>query len=240
MAGRDELFLLAQQSLLLPDHTYAYNSGGDPLVIPSLTWEGLKEFHSTYYHPSNAVFYTYGDTPVRELLGPIGEVLGGFRRSEARMEIPLQPRWEAARRERIYSPPDPMSPDPTKQTVVASSYLLGPSCELLNSRLLSVLSQLLLSGPSSPFFRALIEPNTGLSYSPGSGLSSGGRQSTFSVGITGVKGADTESVIRTIQDTFEKVCYSLGAVQTLRNASRGVSQCVTPSFCITNCQKCMT
>ena len=202
--------MIAEQSLLLPGHTYAHNSGGDPLEIPSLTWEGLKEFHSTFYHPSNAVFYTYGDIPVQEHLQRTGEVLRRFQRSEAKTQVPLQPRWGEARRERIDSPPDPMSPDASKQTVVASSYLLGPSCDVLNSRLLAVLSQLLISGPSSPFFRSLIEPNTGLSYSPGSGLSSSGRQSTFSIGLTGIRSADTESVISTIQSTLEKVLLPNG------------------------------
>ena len=92
MAGRDELFMIAQQSLLLPDHTYAHNSGGDPLAIPSLTWEFLRKFHSTYYHPSNAVFYTYGDIPVREHLERISAEISRFRRSDAKIEIPLQPR----------------------------------------------------------------------------------------------------------------------------------------------------
>lgn len=40
---------------------YAVNSGGEPLDVLDLTHEDLLEFHKKHYHPSNAVFVTYGD-----------------------------------------------------------------------------------------------------------------------------------------------------------------------------------
>lgn len=48
------------QNKLYPDHTYSVVSGGEPLAIPDLTWEQLKHFHATHYHPSNA---RYTHTP---------------------------------------------------------------------------------------------------------------------------------------------------------------------------------
>lgn len=42
------------------DTQYENFSGGDPLDIPSLSYEEFKNFHETYYHPSNATFYTFG------------------------------------------------------------------------------------------------------------------------------------------------------------------------------------
>ena len=50
----ERIFAQHLQNRLLPDHTYAVVSGGDPLCIPDLTWEQLKQFHATHYHPSNA------------------------------------------------------------------------------------------------------------------------------------------------------------------------------------------
>ena len=35
-------------------------SGGDPADIPDMTWEALKAYHDTYYHPSNCMVYLYG------------------------------------------------------------------------------------------------------------------------------------------------------------------------------------
>ena len=46
------------QQQLHPGTTYQHMSGGDPSAITDLTYQGLKDFHSEYYHPSNARFYS--------------------------------------------------------------------------------------------------------------------------------------------------------------------------------------
>lgn len=53
---------------LFPDTTYNNESGGDPDVIPSLTYEGFLDFHRKYYHPSNSYIYLYGDMDMEEKL----------------------------------------------------------------------------------------------------------------------------------------------------------------------------
>ena len=90
---RDDIFSMAQQQHLLPDHTYSHNYGGDPLEIPRLSWEGLRAFHSTHYHPSNAIFFTYGDFPLEGHLERISrDVLDKFDKIDAKTDIPLQER----------------------------------------------------------------------------------------------------------------------------------------------------
>lgn len=42
---------------LTPDLPYAVNSGGDPKEITNLTYEELKQFHKTFYHPSRCIFF---------------------------------------------------------------------------------------------------------------------------------------------------------------------------------------
>ena len=39
------------QSALFPDTTYRHCSGGDPAVIPDLTFEQFSGFHQQFYHP---------------------------------------------------------------------------------------------------------------------------------------------------------------------------------------------
>ena len=56
----------AIQTALCPGTTYEVNSGGEPADIPSLTHQGLKDFHATHYHPSNSIFMTYGDISAYE------------------------------------------------------------------------------------------------------------------------------------------------------------------------------
>ena len=48
------IFYEAALNHVLPDHTYGVCSGGLPLAIPDLTWDALKQFHSSHYHPSNS------------------------------------------------------------------------------------------------------------------------------------------------------------------------------------------
>ena len=59
-SGNARLAEAINQSLF-PNITYGNNSGGDPKDIPSLTYEELKQFHSTFYHPSRCLFFFYGN-----------------------------------------------------------------------------------------------------------------------------------------------------------------------------------
>ncbi len=58
---------------LFPDTTYGVESGGDPDVIPSLSFREFTEFHRRFYHPSNSYLYLYGDMDIEETLRFIDE-----------------------------------------------------------------------------------------------------------------------------------------------------------------------
>src|SRR5690606_24892622 len=68
------LYRTSLQSLF-PDTPYGLDSGGDPEEIPQLTYEQFTRFHRTYYHPSNALFYFYGDDDPTERLRLLDAVL---------------------------------------------------------------------------------------------------------------------------------------------------------------------
>ncbi|KAK9942150.1 hypothetical protein M0R45_007833 [Rubus argutus] len=77
---------LAQQA----NNTYGVDSGGDPKVIPKLTYEEFKEFHRKYYHPSNARIWFYGDDDPTERLRILSEYLDMFDASSAPNESRVQ------------------------------------------------------------------------------------------------------------------------------------------------------
>ena len=56
MSSPDQVMVRTIQKELYPATTYHYNSGGDPVEIPSLSHKQLKEFHRRQDHPSNAFF----------------------------------------------------------------------------------------------------------------------------------------------------------------------------------------
>lgn len=64
----DDVLERAIVDSLFPDTCYGVESGGDPDVIPELTYEQFLAFHSKYYHPSNSYIYLYGDMNMEEQL----------------------------------------------------------------------------------------------------------------------------------------------------------------------------
>ena len=80
--------------VLLPDTIYSRDSGGDPRHIPELSYDGLRHFHHTLYHPGNAYFVFYGDIPTADYLQFLGDKLDEFTRQPAPAVISRQPTWD--------------------------------------------------------------------------------------------------------------------------------------------------
>ena len=89
-SGLDDILVEGMLALLYPDNCYGFNSGGDPAVIPELTYERYKAMYHKYYHPSNARVFLDGAVPLEETLALIDSYVGGAERAEAVHEIPLQ------------------------------------------------------------------------------------------------------------------------------------------------------
>lgn len=96
MSSVDELAEYKMLSLLFPDTCYGFNSGGDPAVIPTLTYEQFKETYHRFYHPSNARIYLDGDVPIEETLALIESYLSQFEKSDALPVITQQTRKPAS------------------------------------------------------------------------------------------------------------------------------------------------
>lgn len=206
MSNPETLYARNLQSYLLPHHTYGFNSGGEPLNIPDLTWDYLKLFHSSHYHPSNSRFYTYGDIPLETHLESIEELaFSKFDKLQVNTEIPTEPRWSSSQHVAITCAADPLAPDPNKQTTTSVSYLLGGDVDAFEGFTNSILSSLLVDGPTSPLYQTLIEPNIGSDYSPATGFQSSTRDSSFSVGLQGIHKDRTEEVWSIIEKTFNGV-----------------------------------
>ena len=78
-------------STLFPTTTYRFESGGDPIDIPKLTYEQLKDFHREHYHPSNATFYTYGHIPAStHQVHFEAQVLKRFEQKQSPIRVPKE------------------------------------------------------------------------------------------------------------------------------------------------------
>ncbi|NP_001039262.1 presequence protease, mitochondrial precursor [Xenopus tropicalis] len=202
----EKVFSQHLQNKLLPDHTYSVVSGGEPLNIPDLTWEQLKQFHATHYHPSNARFFTYGNLPLEIHLKQIHEdALSKFERIDPKTSVPPQERWQSPREYSISCGTDSFASDPEKQTTVSVNFLLSEITDTFEAFTLSLLSSLMVDGPNSPFYKALIEANLGTDFSPDTGFNNYTRETYFSIGLQGINKEDSEKVKAIINKTINEV-----------------------------------
>lgn len=190
---------------LFPTTTYHYNSGGDPERIPDLTWDGLKAFHGRFYHPSNAIFMTYGDITAAEHQARFQEqVLARFRDNPGASSIPDERRHPAPFAiEEVYALDG--ETDTSEKSHVVLGWLLGRTMEmehLLNAHLLN---GVLLDNSSSPLLQVLETTDLGASPSSLSGLDDSGRELVFVCGLEGSEPERADAVEKLILDLLARV-----------------------------------
>lgn len=129
---------------LFPNLTYGVNSGGDPKVIPELTYEGLIDFHRTYYHPSRCLYFFYGDIPLDEHLKYLDEkVLKGVKKVDPIPCIPPQPRFNYPRVVKAFYPIG-AEEDLTEKTIHTFGWLTCPIADQLEILAISILEIVLM------------------------------------------------------------------------------------------------
>lgn len=83
MSNPEDAFVHKLNENLFAKAQYKFNSGGEPKHIPELGYNDLVDFHSKYYHPTNAVFLSYGDLDFTKHLEYINNtVLAKFDRKD--------------------------------------------------------------------------------------------------------------------------------------------------------------
>ena len=175
--------VLAEQSqqAVFPDTLYSLDSGGNPEVIPDLTYEAFRDFHARYYHPSNARFFFWGDDPEEERLRRVAEVLEGYAARPVDSAVPLQPRRETPRQIEVpYA-----AAEGEKRALFTVNWLLGERGDVYQALLMEMLEHILEGLPGSPLRRALIASGLG-EDTTGCGLETDLRQMYYSTGLKGV------------------------------------------------------
>jgi hypothetical protein len=190
---------------LFPTTTYHFNSGGEPADIPDLSYEQLKAFYQTHYHPSNAVFMTYGDIPAAELQAQFEEkVLSRFERSAAHISVPYEKRYLAPLNVEEFYALEDAAQDGDKTHLVLG-WLLGPATDLRSSLTAELLSGVLLDDSASPLRHALETTELGSAPSPLCGLESSNREMSLVCGLEGSRPERAQAVEELVLSTLQKV-----------------------------------
>ncbi|HEX9873787.1 MAG TPA: insulinase family protein, partial [Deferrimonas sp.] len=167
---------------LYPTTTYGHNSGGEPAEIPDLTWEALRTFHASYYHPSNAWFYTCGNLPLEKHLAVIeSRVLSQFERREVQSEVPPEIRFDAPR---SVTETFPLAPgeETGRRSLVQVGWLTCDISDSFERLALTILSSLLVGNPAAPLYKALLDSGLGDNLAPGTGYNDDNRTTYFAAG----------------------------------------------------------
>jgi presequence protease len=188
----DALLSSVSEEKLRPDTPYGLDSGGDPRVIPNLTYEQFKRFHETYYHPSNARIFMYGDDDPQERLRLLDSWLSQFESLEIESSLPLQPWFDAPRSYTLPYAVDKAEADNAKGYVQVN-WLFPEQTDPAGRMTLNVLSYALVSTSASPLRKALIDSGLGEQLT-GEGLSAYFREPGFSVGLKGVAWENVDKV----------------------------------------------
>ncbi|KAG5678430.1 hypothetical protein PVAND_008104 [Polypedilum vanderplanki] len=194
---------------LLPEHTYQFVSGGDPKDIPSLKHQDLVDFHKKYYHPSNSRIISYGNFELKKNLTYVNEYLKDYDKIDSTYsKVPNQTRWSEPKKAKITCRYDNMGAPIQKQNQIAVGYLMNDICDIYETFVLHVLTELMIKGPNSYFYKSLIEPNISGGYNSMTGYDNTIKDTMLTIGLQDVDKNDFDKVLQifdaTIDEAIEK------------------------------------
>ena len=205
-------------SALYPHTTYSVESGGDPSVIPELTYEQFLNFHKTYYHPSNSYIYLYGDMDMAEKLAYIDEqYLSKFDALQVDSEVQEEPAFEKEVRV-VKEYPITEGEDAEDNTYLSYNVSVGNSLDRELYVAFKILDFALCSVPGAPLKQALID--RGIGKDVFSSFDNGCRQPVFSIVAKGAplnKEEEFKSVIREVLSDIVKKGFDSKAILSAIN-----------------------
>ena len=199
----DDVFERELMNSLYPDTSYSVESGGDPDVIPELTYEEFLNFHRKYYHPSNSYIYLYGNMDMAEKLAFIDEhYLSVYEEQKVDSELKPQPAFEKVNRV-VKDYPISEDEEETANTYLSWNVSVGDSLDRDLYVAFQILDYALCSAPGAPLKQALIDQGIGKDvYSI---YENGILQPYFSVVAKNAESSQEEAFLNTIQSVLTQL-----------------------------------
>lgn len=189
---------------LYPHTAYSVESGGDPDVIPQLTYEDFLAFHKKYYHPSNSYIYLYGDMDMAEKLQYIDEeYLSKYDMLAVDSALATEaPFTETLTIEKEY--PIMESESERDNTYLAYNISLGEQPDRKFCYAVSTLVDVLCMMPGAPVKQALLDAGIGkdLNYAFDTSV----KQPYFSMVAKNANEEQREEMIRVVDETLTRLC----------------------------------
>lgn len=187
---------------IFPENEYSYESGGDPVHIPELSYEEFLDFHRKYYHPSNSFIYLYGDLdPVERLEFIDKEYLSEYDYLEVDSKLHEHKPFEAPRSEyKTYPIGD--NEDKKDKTYVAYTTTFGKCTDPKIYYAMNILEYALVTMPGAPVKKALVE--SGLAKDLTGGCMTA-MDNIFTLIAVGANEENSDKIIKVIEDTLKEL-----------------------------------
>jgi Zn-dependent M16 (insulinase) family peptidase len=196
----DEVLMRSVSNSLFPDNAYQYESGGDPTVIPELTYERFLNFHKKYYSPSNAYIFLYGDFDKEERMEWLDkEYLSKFEKNDFNTEIESQKPFTSLKEVVAEYPVGPEE-SLDKKAELAYSFAIPDNKDVKLNLAIEILNEVLIKDPGSPLKKAV--QLSGLGESIDSSYNEGIKQPVESFIIKNTNYSDKEKLLSSINDTL--------------------------------------
>lgn len=202
-SSADDLLERKIMEFLFPDNAYYFESGGDPQVIPELTYESFLDFHRKYYHPSNSYIYLYGDADMEERLKFIDEeYLSKFDAIEVESEISLQKSFDEPITKYV---PYSITADESLEDKTHLSYtsVIGDSLDPTLYVAFQIIEYALLLSPGAVLNQALLD--TGIAGDIQGSYECSTYQPYFSIIAKNSNKECLDTFLTTIRETLQKV-----------------------------------
>lgn len=187
---------------LFPETAYRHESGGDPEVIPELTYDYFLDFHSRFYHPSNSYIYLYGNMDIEAKLKFLDEeYLSRYDAITLDSDIQPQPAFHMpVEINKNYSLSS--SESEKDHTYLSYNAVIGKVLDKKLCMAFDVLDYALINAPGAPLKKVLIDAGIGKDIM--GGYDDTTLQPIFSVVAKNANYEDKEKFLRIIRETLEE------------------------------------
>jgi len=192
---------------LFPDNTYFFDSGGEPSNIPSLTHDEFVDFYHRHYHPTNAQLFVSGT--LHDIEASMEMIDSGYlsnyvvdQKIKDNSQIDFQKKTFSHHlyQSLPYSVTEETS-DEGQHLFLITWLLNDKEMDQKLELALYVLDYLLVGSTSSPLNKVLMDSGLG-SNVIGDGINPGLLQTTFAIGMKGVKDTDIQKLESVILGIF--------------------------------------
>jgi len=194
----DDIFERHIMNSLFPDTPYGVESGGDPDVIPQLTYKDFLDFHSRYYHPSNSYIFLYGNADMAERLDYIDkEYLSAYEMIKIDSDIASQDPFECMRESRIEYPITE-NEDTGDKTYLNLSFCMDDYSNKELPIVLRAFEYAFSGNPAAPLRKALLDAGIGNEVYASSECSI--KQNCFGFYAKGANEEDKDRFLKIVND----------------------------------------